>query len=1414
MYNLNTEQKQAVEHTGSPLLIIAGAGTGKTTVITQKIGWLIEQNLAKSDEILALTFTEKAAGEMVERVDTLLPYGYVDLWIMTFHSFCEKILQQHGLDIGLPTNFKLLNEFQQWALMKKNLDKFNLDYYRPLGNQTKFISALLQHFSRAKDEDISPTDYLAYADELKENVDSMLSGQVIKKRGNDKYSAQGGPASGWQISNITDAGGRITKEIAEQEIARINEVANAYHVYQQLLLDNSALDFGDLINYTLKLFRERPAILAKYQKQFKYILVDEFQDTNWAQYELIKLLTSPAPPLGKVGNIPVNLTMVGDDDQCLPGESLVLTKNGKKRIDNIKAGEEVATAVGRGYVSYGRVAVVKKTIKKGRFLTFTTASGHRLTVTDNHKMFCYVPANQRWLSKAHKKFYYVYLMHKQELGWRMGITNDLAVRLRLERSADRIVAAAAFATEQEARYHEVLWSLTYGIPTACFQERDGILMTSEYIKRLYQDIDVVNNVGVFARDMKIDLDAHQVSLDAVNRGNKVRIVVKLELCQRNYRSKNAQSAWLQSPLVLHGLSVETSHQPTLNILESMHLPLLKAKKGQKFQRASVDIDYLGKIAREIQARTGAIIANVMRVGTDNKQHKKAVIVPAKNVLLGMFVPVITKQGVVYEQVVKRATDEKEAAVYDLEVEKTHNFIANGVVVHNSIFRFRGASMSNILQFKKDYPNASEVLLTQNYRSAQNILDTAYNFIQLNNPNRLEVQLQSESSSAKAVAGRQLTVNSEKGLNKKLVSSVAEQGMIEIIQGKDLQDEVNRVIEKIVELKNADKDSTWNDFAILVRANNSAKEFVNALEIAGWPYVFLASRGLYSRPVIMDIIAYLNLLDNYHESTAMYRVLNIPVFKFSHEEIIGFLNLARKKSWSLYEAIKYLANFSESSGEKIKILLTLIDKHTALIKTKKTSEIIFAFLGDSGYLKYLEALEPLKTKETMRELNAFLKRVKEFEAEDITGSVKNFLQELSLELESGEEGSLAQDPEAGPEMIKILTVHAAKGLEFKYVFIVNMVDLRFPTTERKDPIAIPDALVKEIIPEGDSHLEEERRLFYVAMTRAKSGLYFSWAKDYGGQRRKKPSRFLQEAKLITHNAQRITQDTQQDEGKKIVRGNVVSVGSTHNSIYELSKFYSYTQLQSYDKCPHQYFIDHILKIPKPGKHFFSFGQTMHLALQKFFGLVLSSQNSVQADLFGQQTGKSDVSKILTLETLLKLYEESWIDDWYEDKKQKEEYRKKGKGILKEFFARHNGNWPKVIGLEQGFRLRIGGYPIYGKIDRVDDLGESGVQIVDYKTGQAKDEEKITSDQKYQLLLYQLAATEVLKRKPANLQFYYLERNSELNFLGSPDEITKMQEWVITTIHKIEESIKRDYFPHSSDPCRYCNKSSEVGSFLNI
>ena len=245
---LNPEQKKAVVYKKGPLLIVAGAGTGKTTVITQRIVYLIEKGEAKPssakgfggakpEEILAVTFTDKAAEEMEERVDVLLPYGYVDLWISTFHSFCERILRDYALDIGLPADFKILDNIAGWLLVYRNLDKFDLNYYKPLGNPTKFIQALISHFSHCKDQGIYPEDYLEYAEKLKTRDDMP----------------------------------------EDDETERIKEVAGAFHTYQRLLLENSSLDFGDLINYCLKLFQKRPLILKKYREKFKYILVDEFQ---------------------------------------------------------------------------------------------------------------------------------------------------------------------------------------------------------------------------------------------------------------------------------------------------------------------------------------------------------------------------------------------------------------------------------------------------------------------------------------------------------------------------------------------------------------------------------------------------------------------------------------------------------------------------------------------------------------------------------------------------------------------------------------------------------------------------------------------------------------------------------------------------------------------------------------------------------------------------------------------------------------------------------------------------------------------------------------------------------------------------------------------------------------------------------
>ena len=282
--NLNKEQLAAVKHGQGPLLIVAGAGTGKTTVITRRIAYLVEKKIAKADEILALTFTDKAAGEMQERIDLILPLGYVDTWISTFHSFCERILKIHALDIGLPNDFELLDSTRQWVLVYNNFEKFNLDYYRPLGNPAKFIDALINHFSKCKDELITPGDYLEYAQSLRLESDQPTK---TKKRS----------------SSATN--GLATDPVDAAETARLEEVANAFHVYQKLLLDNNYLDFGDLINYTLELFKKRPQILKYYQNQFKFLMVDEFQDTNFAQYQLVKYLAGDTQ----------NICVVGDDDQ-------------------------------------------------------------------------------------------------------------------------------------------------------------------------------------------------------------------------------------------------------------------------------------------------------------------------------------------------------------------------------------------------------------------------------------------------------------------------------------------------------------------------------------------------------------------------------------------------------------------------------------------------------------------------------------------------------------------------------------------------------------------------------------------------------------------------------------------------------------------------------------------------------------------------------------------------------------------------------------------------------------------------------------------------------------------------------------------------------------------------------------------
>lgn len=246
---LNKEQKEAVFHTDGPVLILAGAGSGKTRVLTHRIAYLIEKCQVNPWNIMAITFTNKAAGEMRERVDGLVGYGSESIWVATFHATCVRILRRYADRIGFDNNFTIYDTDDQKTIMKEVCKKLQID--------TKMLKerTILGAISSAKDELVSPVEY--------------------------------------DLNSIGD----FTKQ----------KISKAYMEYQAVLRKNNAMDFDDLIVKTIELFKNCPDVLAQYQEKFQYIMVDEYQDTNTAQFELIRLLAGAYR----------NLCVVGDDDQSI-----------------------------------------------------------------------------------------------------------------------------------------------------------------------------------------------------------------------------------------------------------------------------------------------------------------------------------------------------------------------------------------------------------------------------------------------------------------------------------------------------------------------------------------------------------------------------------------------------------------------------------------------------------------------------------------------------------------------------------------------------------------------------------------------------------------------------------------------------------------------------------------------------------------------------------------------------------------------------------------------------------------------------------------------------------------------------------------------------------------------------------------
>jgi len=901
--SLNPAQRRAVLHGGGPLLIIAGAGTGKTKVITHRIARLIASKAARPNEILAVTFTEKAANEMEARVDVLVPYTSSFAEISTFNSFGERVLRDYALDVGYPPDFRLLDDVEQAIFFREHLFRLPLDYYRPLGQPTRHIQELLGAIRRLKQEDVRPEDYARYAEGL---------------------------------------GERASNESEKETVRKHLEVARVFAEYQTLLRTQGLIDFEDQVTLVVDLFRRRPSVLEEFRRRYRYILVDEFQDTNYIQFELLKMLAAGHR----------NLTVVGDDDQ-------------------------------------------------------------------------------------------------------------------------------------------------------------------------------------------------------------------------------------------------------------------------------------------------------------------------------------------------------------------------------SIFRFRGASLSNILGFEEVYPEAKRIVLTRNYRSTQPILDASYRLIQHNNPNRLEFKYR---------------------VDKRLKANVRGSGKnIHMLQFDTLSHEADDVADRVLEIHG--RGAAWKDIAVLVRRNADADPYLRSFNVKQIPFRFSGSRGLYQQEEVKVLVAFIRALTDFDNSRDLFYLALSDVYKASPYDMTRIAGHAEKKNLSLHGVFKTIAEgpspveIAKETEETVKRIFADILAFVDLARSQNAGAVVYAFLEKSGYLKSLVSPMTLESEVRIKNIRLFFDKIKGFSGLVDDDSIRSFARYLDLLREVGDNPATSE-ADFDEDAVNVLTVHKAKGLEFGTVFLVGLIEDRFPGRERREKIPVPDGILKESLPERENYLQEERRLFYVAMTRARRALYLTWARDYGLKRSKKVSPFVLEALDIPKMPEEFLRASVLEEIRRYAQSDsrpkapapVRSAGTLR---------LSHVQVEDYLLCPLKHRFRHVMRVPVLPHHSLVFGRVLHAAIHSYLRQRMKGKRPAEQDVIDE-------------------YGKKWVNEGFLSREHEELRKAAGEQALRLFYRREEGSGRLPAFLEKPFRWQEGGIRFSGRYDRVD-FETDGPVIIDFKSTDAasqKEADRRTADS-LQMDIYALSFLKTEGMLPVETRLHFLE-----------------------------------------------------------
>src|SRR5437867_3767892 len=852
---LNDTQRAAVMHDAGPLLIIAGAGTGKTTVITRRIAWLIAQKKARPEEILALTFTDKAAAEMEERVDTLVPYGYADVEIATFHAFGDRLLREHALELGLQPDFRVLNRAEQVIFLRDRLFQLPLERYRPLGDPTRHIRALITLISRCKDADVSTEEYAAHAERLAALARAAPDDEELRER-------------------------------AAQQV----ELARTYAKYQELMAASGAIDFGDQIVHALRLLRSRPHVLAGLQRKFRHILVDEFQDTNWAQFEIVKLL----------GARHTNVACVADDDQ-------------------------------------------------------------------------------------------------------------------------------------------------------------------------------------------------------------------------------------------------------------------------------------------------------------------------------------------------------------------------------SIYKWRGAAISNVLGFLERYPKARQVVLTENYRSHQRILDSAYRLIKHNDPDRLEVKY---------------------GISKHLTAVKQATGPEPQHRHFETATQEADAVARLIAERVADGAWRYDDVAILVRSNADAEQFLRSLNLRGIPWTFSGNAGLYGRPEIRLLIAFLRAVAHPDDSVSVHYLASSDLYQVPIVDLTRCSTYADRRHRWLFDVFRTVEAIRElrdevgaEGGEAIRRLVVDLTRYMELAREMPTGELLYQFLVDSGWLARMSKAATARDEAEVQNISKFFRRVQDASKTLRYDNVREFVNHLDALIDAGEDPAVAE-AEVETPAVRILTVHKAKGLEFPVVVLVALVQDKFPLRGRRDALELPVELIKETLPSGDFHKQEERRLFYVGMTRAERELYLTSARDYGGTRERKVSQFVLEALDLPKDAARPFKARAIEEIQRFAPPAEATDEMLAPIPPEQELVISHKQVDDYQTCPLKYRYVNVLRVPILRHHPVVYGATIHRVVEYY--------------LLRRAAGN-----YTPLEDLLGVYDREWDNQGFLTWEHEEARKAAGRTALTRFWHEDDASGQKPTHVEKEFGFTLVPDRIRGRVERVDE-----------------------------------------------------------------------------------------------------------------